>query len=49
MKFHSDPVQNEIIFGWLHLMYHIRMPHLYTPARAMRSGCRFCPDAYVRA
>lgn len=34
---------DEILIGWLHLMYHIQQPHLYLASRASRHGCRFCP------
>jgi hypothetical protein len=39
----QDREPDEIVLGWLHLIYHAHRPELYTPSRA-NQVCRFCRE-----
>jgi hypothetical protein len=36
----DDRLQDPVLLGWLHLLYHIRCKWLYSPSRPY--GCVFC-------
>jgi hypothetical protein len=42
---HPDPVENAILFGYIHLLFHLRQPNQFYYSMRVRAGrCKCCRD-----